>query len=95
MPETYDLIVAGGEVVNHAGRGLADVGVRGGKITGAKRGPFVKDRPKIPGILSLRRPCPLERLLALWVRPPVGGPMQTSRGGEQRSSPSRDRGAAN
>jgi dihydroorotase len=32
MPETYDLIVAGGEVVNHAGRGLADVGVRGGKI---------------------------------------------------------------
>ncbi|HEX3888461.1 MAG TPA: dihydroorotase [Phenylobacterium sp.] len=32
MPETYDLIVRGGEVVNHAGRGLADVGVRGGKI---------------------------------------------------------------
>ena len=32
MPETYDLIVAGGEVVNHAGRGLADVGVRGGKV---------------------------------------------------------------
>ena len=32
MPETYDLIVSGGEVVNHAGRGLADVGVRGGKI---------------------------------------------------------------
>ena len=32
MPETYDLIVRGGEVINHAGRGLADVGVRGGKI---------------------------------------------------------------
>jgi dihydroorotase len=32
MPEIYDLIVKGGEVVNHAGRGLADVGVRGGKI---------------------------------------------------------------
>jgi dihydroorotase len=32
MPETYDLIVRGGEVVNHAGRGLADIGVRGGKI---------------------------------------------------------------
>jgi len=32
MPETYDLIVRGGEVVNHAGRGRADVGVRGGKI---------------------------------------------------------------
>jgi dihydroorotase len=33
MPETYDLIVKGGEVVNHAGRGPADVGVQGGKIT--------------------------------------------------------------
>jgi dihydroorotase len=32
MPETYDLIVRGGEVVNHAGRGLADIGVRAGKI---------------------------------------------------------------
>jgi dihydroorotase len=32
MPETYDLIVRGGEIVNHAGRGLADVGVKGGKI---------------------------------------------------------------
>jgi dihydroorotase len=32
MPETYDLIVKGGEVVSHAGRGLADVGVKGGKI---------------------------------------------------------------
>jgi dihydroorotase len=32
MPETYDLIVRGGEVVNHAGRGIADVGVRDGKI---------------------------------------------------------------
>ncbi len=32
-PQTYDLIVRGGEVVNHAGRGPADVGVRGGKIS--------------------------------------------------------------
>jgi dihydroorotase len=32
MPDTYDLIVKGGEVINHAGRGLADVGIRGGKI---------------------------------------------------------------
>ena len=32
MPETFDLIVRGGEVVNHAGRGLADVGIRAGKI---------------------------------------------------------------
>ena len=32
MPDTYDLIVRGGEVVNHAGRGLADVGVRDGKV---------------------------------------------------------------
>jgi dihydroorotase len=32
MAETYDLIVRGGEVVNHAGRGAADVGVRAGKV---------------------------------------------------------------
>lgn len=32
MAETYDLIVRGGEVVNHAGRGVADVGVRAGRI---------------------------------------------------------------
>jgi dihydroorotase len=32
MPETFDLVVKGGEVINHAGRGAADVGVRGGKI---------------------------------------------------------------
>ena len=32
MTDTYDLIVRGGEVVNHAGRGLADIGVRGGRI---------------------------------------------------------------
>ena len=32
MAETYDLIVRGGEVVNHAGRGPADIGVREGRI---------------------------------------------------------------
>ncbi len=32
MTSTFDLIVRGGEVVNHAGRGAADVGVRDGKI---------------------------------------------------------------
>jgi dihydroorotase len=32
MSETFDLIVRGGEVVNHAGRGAADVGVRDGRI---------------------------------------------------------------
>ncbi len=32
MAETYDVIVRGGEVINHAGRGFADVGVRDGKI---------------------------------------------------------------
>ena len=26
MPEVFDLIVKGGEVANHAGRGLADIG---------------------------------------------------------------------
>jgi dihydroorotase len=32
MPETFDLLVRGGEVVNHAGRGIADVGIRDGRI---------------------------------------------------------------
>ncbi|MGA0602359.1 dihydroorotase [Caulobacter sp. KR2-114] len=32
MPQTFDLIVRGGEVVNHAGRGMADIGVIGGKF---------------------------------------------------------------
>lgn len=32
MPDTFDLIVRGGETVSHAGRGLADVGIRGGRI---------------------------------------------------------------
>ena len=32
MPETFDLLVRGGELVNHAGRGLADVGVKAGKV---------------------------------------------------------------
>jgi dihydroorotase len=32
LPEVFDLIVRGGEVANHAGRGLADIGVRGGRI---------------------------------------------------------------
>jgi dihydroorotase len=32
MTKTFDLIVRGGEVVNHAGRGPADVGVVAGKI---------------------------------------------------------------
>ncbi len=32
MSETYDLIIAGGVVANHAGEGLADIGVRGGRI---------------------------------------------------------------
>lgn len=32
LDDAFDLIVRGGEVVNHAGRGLADVGVRGGRV---------------------------------------------------------------
>ncbi|MCG8441450.1 MAG: dihydroorotase, partial [Caulobacterales bacterium] len=32
MAETFDFIIKGGELVNHAGRGIADVGVRAGKI---------------------------------------------------------------
>jgi dihydroorotase len=32
LAETFDLIVKGGEVVNHAGRGVADIGIRDGRI---------------------------------------------------------------
>jgi dihydroorotase len=32
MAQTFDLIIRGGEVANHAGRGPADVGVRDGRI---------------------------------------------------------------
>ena len=32
MAETYDLIVRGGEIINQAGRGLGDVGIKDGKI---------------------------------------------------------------
>ena len=32
MTQTFDLIVRGGTLVSHAGQGLADVGIRGGKI---------------------------------------------------------------
>ena len=32
MAETYDLIVRGGEIINHAGRGQGDVGIRDGRI---------------------------------------------------------------
>jgi dihydroorotase len=32
MTNTFDLIVRGGDVINHGGRGLADVGVKDGKI---------------------------------------------------------------
>ena len=31
MSRTFDLILKGGEVVNHDGRGVADIGVTGGK----------------------------------------------------------------
>jgi dihydroorotase len=32
MAETFDLIVRGGELVSHAGRGIADIGVRAGRF---------------------------------------------------------------
>jgi dihydroorotase len=34
MPETFDLILKGGEVVNQDGRGLRDLAIRDGKIAG-------------------------------------------------------------
>jgi dihydroorotase len=32
MSNTFDLIVRGGEVINHGGRGMADVGIKNGRI---------------------------------------------------------------
>ena len=32
MSSTYDLIIRGGEVVSHAGRGITDIGIRNGKF---------------------------------------------------------------
>ena len=32
MAETFDLVFKGGTLVNHAGEGLADIGVRHGRI---------------------------------------------------------------
>lgn len=32
MPETFDLVLAGGTVVNHDGEGPRDIGIRGGRI---------------------------------------------------------------
>jgi len=32
VSETFDLILRGAEVVNHSGRGQADIGVRNGRI---------------------------------------------------------------
>jgi dihydroorotase len=60
MAETFDMIVRGGEVVNHAGRGLADVGVRGGRITAigdlgqASAGEVVEARglTVLPGVID-------------------------------------------
>ncbi len=32
MPETFDLLIKGATLVNHAGEGLADIGVKDGRI---------------------------------------------------------------
>ncbi|HEY5105947.1 MAG TPA: dihydroorotase [Caulobacteraceae bacterium] len=60
MAETFDLIVRGGEVVNHAGRGVADVGIVGGKFAaigelgGADAGEIFDARGLIvlPGVID-------------------------------------------
>ena len=57
MAETFDLIVRGGEVVNHTGRGLADIGVRGGKIA------RIGDHGWAPVVEYLQAPEPDVRLL--------------------------------
>jgi dihydroorotase len=60
MPETFDLIIRGGEVVNHAGRGMADLGVRGGRfaaigdLAGASAGEVIDARglTVLPGVID-------------------------------------------
>lgn len=60
MPETFDLIIAGGEVVSHAGRGAADIGVRTGMIAaigdlgGASAGQTIaaKGLTVLPGVID-------------------------------------------
>ncbi|MGI8840203.1 MAG: dihydroorotase [Caulobacteraceae bacterium] len=60
MPETFDLIVRGGEVVNHAGRGFADIGIRGGRFAaigdlgGASAGEAIDARglTVLPGVID-------------------------------------------
>src|SRR3990167_5500390 len=60
MSETYDLIIRGGEVVNHAGRGLSDIGVRDGKIVAigdlsqasAGEGLDAKGLSVLPGVID-------------------------------------------
>ena len=42
LPETFDLLLKGGTVVNHAGEGVVDIGVRDGRIAsigGDRQGP--------------------------------------------------------
>ena len=62
MPETFDLIVRGGEVANHAGRGMADVGVTAGRIAATHpptsgRGGLVGRQQNATFKLEIRKIC--------------------------------------
>ncbi|MCW1843578.1 dihydroorotase [Prosthecomicrobium hirschii] len=60
MPETFDLVLAGGTVVNHDGEGPRDIGIRGGRIAaigalaGASAGETVDCRGLhlLPGVID-------------------------------------------
>jgi dihydroorotase len=60
MPETFDLVLAGGTVVNHDGEGPRDIGIRGGRIAaigalaGASAGETIDCRGLhlLPGVID-------------------------------------------
>jgi dihydroorotase len=60
MPQSYDLILAGGSVVNHDGEGMRDLGIRGGRIAaigdlvGASAGETIDCRGLhlLPGVID-------------------------------------------
>ncbi|MBT9288652.1 dihydroorotase [Prosthecodimorpha staleyi] len=60
MPETFDLVLAGGTVVNHDGEGARDIGIRGGRIAaigalaGASAGETIDCRGLhlLPGVID-------------------------------------------
>ena len=71
MPQTYDVLVKGGTLVNHDGAGVRDIGVTAGRIA-AIPAPVISSAP-LASRLSKVVPATWARSIA-WaatVRPPV------------------------